>query len=50
MSKALAFWIVFLVGAVVSFCYRRGEATAWIAFILILVFLLGWATFGFPIQ
>lgn len=50
MSKALAFWIVYLVGLVVGLCYRRGELGGWLIFLLILVFLLGWAVFGFPIQ
>lgn len=53
MTLAIAFWVTFLIVVVLGFYRNRADAWGYVGGsfpVLILIFLLGWATFGFIIQ
>ena len=50
MSKALVFWLVYLIWVLLSLWGWDRRTVGGGLILFILVFLLGWATFGFVIQ
>lgn len=57
MSIGLLFWVLYIVGLVFSgywgFSRPGPERVGWFGgpgLVLVLIFLLGWKVFGFPIQ